>query len=84
MGNVDLPALNGKTLWPMNCCLGEVECAVGIKLLERADQMNREKRDRAIMVIDALSDCPELAFHRETSTRHNYHLLVAIKTDNIL
>ena len=46
MGNVDLPELNGKTLWPMNCCLGEVECAVGVKLLERTDQMNNEKRER--------------------------------------
>ena len=76
MGNVDLPALNGKTLWPMNCCLGEVECAVGVKLLERANQINTQKRSRAMRVIDALGDYPELVFHREASERHNYHLLV--------
>ena len=77
MGNVDLPELNGKSLWPNNYCLGEIECAIGTKLLERADQMNKEKRDRAMIFIDALSDYTELVFHREPSTRHNYHLLVA-------
>ena len=39
--------------------------------------MNKEKRDRAMIFIDALSDYTELVFHREPSTRHNYHLLVA-------
>jgi dTDP-4-amino-4,6-dideoxygalactose transaminase len=77
MGNVDLPELNGKTLWPMNCCLGEVECAVGVRLLDRVDQVNTEKRKRALRVIDALTDYPELLFHRDASTRHNYHLLAA-------
>ena len=32
---------------------------------------------RALAVIDALSDCPELEFHRVDTTRHNYHLLAA-------
>jgi dTDP-4-amino-4,6-dideoxygalactose transaminase len=77
MGNVDLPELNGENLWPMNCCAGEVVCAVGAKLLDRADQVNLEKRDRALTVIDALADYHQLLFHREDSTRHNYHLLVA-------
>ena len=77
MGNVDAVELNGKSLWPNNYCLGEIECAIGTKLLERADQMNKEKRDRAMIFIDALSDYTELVFHRESSTRHNYHLLVA-------
>ena len=77
MGNVDFPVLNGKKLWPMNCCAGEVACAIGTKLLDRADQVNWEKRERALTVIDALADYPQLLFHRENSTRHNYHLLVA-------
>jgi len=77
MGNVDLPELDGKLILPMNCCLGEVECALGTKLLERSDQMNLEKRERALKVIDTLSDYSELVFHREESGRHNYHLLVA-------
>ena len=77
MGNVDLPELNGQTIWPNNYCLGEVECALGVKLLDRIDQINKEKRDRAIRFIDSMSKFPELEFHREVSERHNYHLLVA-------
>jgi len=77
MGNVDLPELNGQTMWPNNYCLGEVECALGVKLLDRIDQINKEKRDRAIRFIDSMSKFPELEFHREVSERHNYHLLVA-------
>jgi len=77
MGNVDLPVLNNEFLWPNNYCLGEVECALGFKLIDRIDQVNQEKRDRAIMFIDELLEFPELQFHRENSKRHNYHLLVA-------
>lgn len=77
MGNVDLPELEGEPLMPNNYCLGEVECALGLKLLERSDTMNREKRDRALRFIDALVNYPELEFHRVEATRGNYHLLVA-------
>jgi perosamine synthetase len=81
MGNVDFPEINGKTLWPNNFCLGEVECALGSKLLDRVDSINLEKRKRALQFIDALSEFPELEFHRVDSTRHNYHLLVARLTN---
>lgn len=77
MGNVDFPELNGQILWPNNYCMGEIECALGAKLLERIDQMNREKRTRALYFIDALRQYHALEFHRVDSDRHNYHLLVA-------
>jgi dTDP-4-amino-4,6-dideoxygalactose transaminase len=77
MGDVDLPALNEESLWPSNYCIGEVECALGDKLLARVDEINTQKRRRALSVIDRLSVCPDLVFHREASPRHNYHLLVA-------
>jgi len=77
MGNVDLPELNGQILWPNNYCLGEVECALGAKLLDRIEQMNLEKRTRALYFMDALSHCDSLGFHRVGSDRHNYHLLAA-------
>lgn len=80
MGNVDIPTLKGKMLMPNNYCLGEVECALGAKLLDRIDSINAEKRERALRFIDALADCPELEFHREASNRHNYHLLAAKMT----
>jgi len=77
MGNVDLPELNGKPMMPNNCCLGEVECALGLQLLKRVDEINAEKRRRALTFMDELQDFSELEFHREDSERHNYHLLVA-------
>ena len=77
MGNVDLPMLGEQPIWPSNYCLAEAECALGVKLLSRIEAMNQRKRRRALGVIDALSDNPELVFHREDSSRHNYHLLVA-------
>jgi dTDP-4-amino-4,6-dideoxygalactose transaminase len=81
MGNVDFPVLNDKILWPNNYCLGEIECALGTKLLDRLDELNSQKRERAICFIDALKDYPELEFHRVDTTRHNYHLLVARMTN---
>lgn len=77
MGNVDMPEGEDGWLWPNNYCLGEIECALGIKMLERIDQINAEKRERALRFIDALTDFPELEFHRVDTPRHNYHLLVA-------
>ena len=77
MGNVDLPELNGAYLMPNNYCLGEVECALGTKLLDRIDVINSQKRERALSFIDALEEYDLLKFHRVESAQHNYHLLVA-------
>ncbi|MDR0338699.1 MAG: DegT/DnrJ/EryC1/StrS family aminotransferase [Desulfovibrio sp.] len=77
MGNVDFPELDGRRLWPANYCLGEVECALGAKQLDRVLAINEEKRRKALAFIDSFADYPELAFHRVSSTRHNYHLLAA-------
>jgi len=82
MGNVDLPELNGELLWPNNYCLGEVECALGVKLLDRIDQINQEKRKRAQQFMDEVTELKELEFHREDTPRHNYHLLVARVLNN--
>lgn len=77
MVDVGLPILDGKPVWPMNCCLGEVECAIGSQLLGRIDQINSHKRSRALKFIDQFDDYPEIVFHRDSSSRHNYHLLAA-------
>lgn len=77
MGNVDIVELEGKLLMPSNYSIGEIECALGSKLLERIDTINSEKRKRAITLIDKLADYPELEFHRVPNERHNYHLLAA-------
>ena len=81
MGNVDLPELNGKILWPNNYCLGEIECALAERLLDRLDRINQEKRTRALRFIDALAPYDTLEFHRVDSVRHNYHLLPARVTN---
>ncbi|MBN2782745.1 MAG: DegT/DnrJ/EryC1/StrS family aminotransferase [Campylobacterales bacterium] len=81
MGNVDLPQLNGEYLMPNNYCLGEVECALGIKLLDRLDEINKQKRARAIKFINKLVQYDILEFHKEDSLKHNYHLLVAYVKD---
>ena len=81
MGNVDVPMLDGDMLMPNNYCLGEVECALGAKLLDRIDAINDRKRERALRFMDALADFPELEFHRVDSRRHNYHLLAARMTN---
>ena len=77
MTDVVLPELNGEPIWPINCCLGEVESAVGVALIDRIELINSEKRSRAKLVIDSLADFAEIVFHREISERHNYHLLAA-------
>lgn len=77
MGNVDLPEIDGEALLPNNYCIGEVECALGTRLINRLDTINAEKRAAALHFIDGLIDCPELLFHRVDTQRHNYHLLVA-------
>lgn len=77
MGDVDFPELDGVRLWPNNYCIGEIECAVGLKQLERVSDINARKRARALHFIDALRAYPELEFHRVDSERHNYHLLAA-------
>jgi dTDP-4-amino-4,6-dideoxygalactose transaminase len=81
MGNVDFSQLNDQTLWPSNYCLGEVECALGLKLLDRIKFINMKKRERAMRFIDTLAGFPELEFHRVPSLRHNYHLLAAKLTN---
>ncbi len=77
MGNVDLPLPSAPDMQPHNFCLGEVECALGSRLLGRVDAVNDAKRERALRFIDALADHPELEFLREPTRRHNYHLLAA-------
>ena len=66
---------------PNNFCMGEVECALGAKLLDRLDRMNLEKRTRALYFMDALRRYDSLEFHRVETDRHNYHLLAARVTN---
>ncbi len=75
MSNVVLPQDSDHTYWPGNYCIGEAESLLGSLLLERLDEMNREKRTRALLFIDEMNEFEQLRFHRVDSDRHNYHQL---------
>lgn len=65
-------------LWPYNFCLGEVQCALGAKMLERLDSINAERAQRAHRFVAAFGDYPELVFQRvPRGCGHSYHLLPA-------
>ncbi|SMF75652.1 DegT/DnrJ/EryC1/StrS family aminotransferase [Pseudobacteriovorax antillogorgiicola] len=77
MSNADMPEFNGSYLQPNNYCMAEANCLVGLEMIPYIASIISSKRDRAIKVIDRLSDYETLRFHRCDSARHNYHLLVA-------
>ena len=51
MGNVDMPEFDGQILWPNNFCLGEIQCALGSKLLERIDDINKERYKKELIIL---------------------------------
>ncbi|MBF0233854.1 MAG: aminotransferase class V-fold PLP-dependent enzyme, partial [Desulfamplus sp.] len=59
MSNVDSDI---KNVWPYNFCLGEVQCALGVKLLSRVDQMTDDRIARAHKFIGAMAGHAELSF----------------------
>ena len=75
MGNVDFDWVN---VWPYNFCIGEVQCALGSKLLNRLDQINIQRRKRALGIIKKLKAYPELIFQSiPKGCEHVFHLLAA-------
>ena len=75
MTNVDF---DWDGIWPYNFCLGEVQCALGARMLERVEQMNEDRRARATRVREALAGYVELSFqHVPDGCVHSYHLLAA-------
>ncbi len=75
MVDVDFPLAG---VWPQNHCLGEVQCALGAKLLDRLPAMNALRRQRASRFINALNDFPELSFQAvPVDCQHVWHLLAA-------
>lgn len=64
--------------WPYNFSLGEVQSAVGYKLIDRIDKLNEERNKRAKKVIEELSDYNQLVFQKVPESYYNaYHCLVA-------
>jgi len=57
MGNVDLDIAG---VWPFNYSMTEVQAALGTKLIDRLDDLNGLRCDRAVRFIKALSEYSEL------------------------
>ena len=75
MSNVDFDI---EGVWPYNFCIGEVQCALGSKLLERIETINAERKVRAQQFITAVADFPELNFQKTPKgCGHSWHLLSA-------
>lgn len=65
-------------IWPYNFSIGEVQCAVGIKMLEKIDSQNAVRYQKARRIIKELEEFPELKFQAipQYST-HVYYALCA-------
>ena len=75
MTNVDVDM---EGVWPFNYSLGEAQCALGAKMLERLDAINAYRRQRGEAFRAAVADFPELVFQQVPADRRSvYHLLPA-------
>jgi dTDP-4-amino-4,6-dideoxygalactose transaminase len=78
MTNVDFD-LDG--VWPYNFCLGEVQCALGSRMLERLDHITATRAARAEAFQAALSDFPEMVFQSRPEGCGHAHHLMAVRYD---
>ncbi len=75
MGNVDLDI---EGVWPFKFSMTEVQAALGSKLVDRLDTLNKQRCERAENLIRELSQYSELMFQKtEQNRKHGYHLLPA-------
>ena len=66
-------------VWPFNYSMTEVQAALGSKLINRLDILNKKRRERAIRFINSLSAYPEIKFQKTlTESQNVFHLLPAI------
>ncbi|MEQ9364446.1 MAG: DegT/DnrJ/EryC1/StrS family aminotransferase, partial [Leptospirales bacterium] len=75
MVNVDeyLPGV-----WPYNFPLTEVQAALGVKVLDRLDDLNTDRKKRGQRFIEAMRNYEELRFQAEHPDSENvFHLLPA-------
>ncbi len=70
MSNVDFD-LDG--VWPYNFCIGEVACAAGIAQLRRVPELNALRQARAVWLMEAVEDYPELVFQHSPEGCDNVH-----------
>ena len=81
MVNVDIDI---EGVWPQNHCLGEVQCALGTKILDRVDALIDQRRARAEQFIQAFHEYPELKFQSVPDHIDSaWHLLPAFYDDTV-
>ncbi len=59
MGDVDF---DWDGVWPYNFCIGEPQCAAGVLMLDRVDEVNAHRREKAERFERDLGEYPELVF----------------------
>ena len=65
-------------VWPFKYAIGEIQCALGVNLLKRLDQISKQRVRQAQRIVEALEGYPELSFQSiPTGSTHVYHLLSA-------
>jgi len=68
-------------VWPHNYSIGEAQCALGISLMKRLDEINARRFSLANQIISGLSDFPELKFQDiPNGSSHVYSNLCALFT----
>ena len=78
-----LPAMSNidedlEEVWPYNFCLSEAQCALGVELLKRVDEINAARGALAEQIRSELSDCSELCFQEVPEhCKSAWHLLPA-------
>ena len=70
MVNVDFDIEN---VWPHNFSIGEIQCAVGINLMKRLDEINERRYKKAQYIIQGLADFPELKFQKTPNHSTNVY-----------
>ncbi len=79
MVNVDQTPLPG--VWPMNYCMGEVQCGLATQLLKRVPSLSEKRVQRALTLRAALQDFPELVFQRIPSSQTSVGHLMPMRYD---
>jgi dTDP-4-amino-4,6-dideoxygalactose transaminase len=71
-------------IWPYNFCIGEVQCALASKLLDRIDTINQEKAERFKHFTKSLANHEELKFQKiPVNQGHTYHLMPALYDSSV-
>ena len=50
--------------WPYNFCIGEAQCALGIKALDRVNMLNSHRAERAQKIFKYTRDYPEITWQQ--------------------